>query len=717
MLLLVAVMVGLFILYARTGHDVTETEAPVTMTHRMMMLAIQLGLILFAAKIGGMVFARLHMPSVLGELVAGMLIGPFALGQFPFYGFPGGVFPLPGQFPISAELYGISSIAAIVLLFMAGLETDLRMLMRFSVAGSLVGLGGVTASFVLGDATAVIFGPLLLGKSIGFFHPTALFLGLISTATSVGITARVLSEKRKLDSPEGVTILVGAVIDDVLGIVLLAVTLSVVTAAKATGEVDWSHIGIIAGKAVGIWLAATAVVLLASRRIGFLLKLFGDRASVAVMGLGMALVLAGLFEEAGLAMIIGAYIAGLSISRTDISNVVRENLHPIYAFLVPIFFCVMGMLVNFKVVLDWRVLVFGAVYSLVAIAAKLIGCGVPAYFFQFNTLGAARVGFGMAPRCEVALVIAGIGLAGGVLDAQMFGVPIMMTLLSTLIAPPALVALFSIQRPGTRKPVVEEGAVVAFPFATREIAEFLLRKVLDVFEAEGFYVHLLDRDQQVYQLRKDSVVIGLQRTETTLRFSCDESETALVNTAVYEVVGELEQAIRELQKPVDKKAIMRRVQEAKPSAGRQFDLARYLSVGLLRPHLRAAGKAGVIDELLNVLHANGLLEDVPAARKAVMEREEGMSTGMEKGIAIPHGRTNAVNRLVCAVGLKPEGIDFGAFDGKPSTVFVLTLSPNSTAAPHVQFMSSISQILITDARERLLDCKTPEEMYAVLTTA
>jgi len=686
------------------------------MTHRMMMLALQLGVILFAAKVGGILFARARLPVVLGELVAGMAIGPYVLGRIPFWGFDQGLFPVMGDFPISPELYGVSCVAAIVLLFVTGLETDLRLLMRFSVAGSMVGIGGVAVSFILGDLTAVVFSRMLFGVPLGFFHPACLFLGVITTATSVGITARVFSEQRKMDSPEGVTVLAGAVIDDVFGIVLLAIVLGVAGAAQATGHIHWGHISAVAAKAVGIWLAATAVALLASRRISFLLKLFGDRSSIAIMALGLALVLAGLFEEAGLAMIIGAYVAGLSLSRTDISQVVREKLTPIYALLVPVFFCVMGMLVDFSTLGSARVLIFGAAYTVVAVLAKVIGCGVPALLCGFNLRGALRIGFGMVPRAEVALVIAGIGLAAGVLDPQVFGAAILMMLVTMLIVPPTLVALFRDSARGTRKPVKgEERAVVRFEFASPEIVAFLLGKLVDVFESEGFFVHLLQRQRQIYQLRKDSAIIGLQPQGSTLVFTCDEAETHFVNTAVYEVLGELERTVRGLQKPVDKAAILRRIQEVRPVTGHKFNLAGYLRRDLMEPRLKAQDKLGIIDELLDMLHRDGVVKDIEVARRAILAREESLPTGMEQGIAIPHGRTDAVDRLVCAIGIRREGVDFSSFDEKPSRIIVLTLAPNRRPAPHVQFMSSISQVLMAEARERLLACNTPEEMYAVLT--
>ena len=253
-----------------------------SMAHRMMLLVMQLGMILFAAKFGHALLEKARLPGVLGEVVAGILIGPYLLGAVSLPGFPHGLFPLAtGELPVSPELYGICSVAAVVLLFMVGLETDIRLFMRYSVAGSLVGIGGVTVSFLLGDALAIAFSPALFGERLGFFAPPCLFLGIITTATSVGITARVLSERRKLDSPEGVTILSGAVVDDVLGIVLLAIGMGVISASDRSHGIDWGHIGLIALKAVGIWLTATVIGLLASRRISSLLKHFGDRLSIS----------------------------------------------------------------------------------------------------------------------------------------------------------------------------------------------------------------------------------------------------------------------------------------------------------------------------------------------------------------------------------------------------------------------------------------------------
>jgi len=712
---LLAVLVLVITLAAGTVFAAADGQGPPDMTHRMMMLVIQLGVILLAARIGHALLERVRLPGVLGELTAGILIGPYLLGALPLPAFPDGLFPLGDAFPISPELYGLSSIAAVVLLFMVGLETDVRLFMRYSLAGSLVGVGGVVASFLLGDWMAVVFSRSLLGQPLSFLSPPCLFLGVISTATSVAITARILSEERKLDSPEGVTVLAGAVADDVLGIILLAVGLGIITASAASGGINWMHIGVIAVKAVGIWLVATVVGLLSARRISLLLKAIGDRSAIAMTALGFALILAGLFEEAGLATIIGAYVMGLSLSRADISHVIRERLHSVYAFLVPVFFAVMGMLVDVRLLASRQALVFGLIYTVGISLAKIFGCGVPALLTGFNWRGALRVGCGMLPRGEVTLIIAGIGLSAGVLTSEVFGVVVLMVLLTALIAPPALLGAFAGAASGLRRPRAGgAGQVLTFRFPSYSTADLVVRKLFEVFESEGFFVHVLDRVNQMHQLRKDEVVIGFRRENTNIVFQCDRSEVSLVNTAMVEVLAELEQTIRELKKPVDRAAIGRRLQQEAPAPTRTAVLSEYLSADLLVPRLRGEDKRAVIEELLEVLHRKGAVRDLADARKAIWDREQSMSTGMQHGIAIPHGRTDAVSRLACAVGVKPDGVDFASIDGEPSKIIVLTLSPRSGSSPHVQFMSMISQILNAEGRRWLLACETPEDMLAVL---
>jgi mannitol/fructose-specific phosphotransferase system IIA component (Ntr-type) len=184
-----------------------------------------------------------------------------------------------------------------------------------------------------------------------------------------------------------------------------------------------------------------------------------------------------------------------------------------------------------------------------------------------------------------------------------------------------------------------------------------------------------------------------------------------------EVVADLEHTVQELKKPLDIEGISRRIQEADGTVHSIASLQGYLKKGLLVADLKGSSKEAIIDELIEVLSRSGHVMDVADARKAVLGREASMSTGMQFGVAIPHGRTDSVDKLVCAIGIKTDGVEFDAIDGKPSRIFVLALSPLSSAAPHMQFMSMVSQVLNEQGRTALLSCDNEDEMYAVLSGA
>ncbi|MEI6891026.1 MAG: cation:proton antiporter [Pontiella sp.] len=490
-----------------------ESEEPVTeeenhnITHMMVHLILQLAVIIICAKVGGYLFQRfLKMPSVLGELASGMVIGPYALGGLIHIPNLGILFAESHGFAATPQLYGIATLASIILLFLAGLETDLAAFIRYSVVGSFVGLGGLIAAFALGDLCAVYWP----GNGIdSFMDPEALFLGVISVATSVGITARILAEKKKMASPEGVTILAGAVFDDVFGIVTLAIVMGMARVSMDGGEVNWGEIGIISAKAIGFFVVVTALGLAFSRKITAMIKKFKSTEIIVAICFGLSLLLAGLAEMAGLAMIIGAYIMGLALSRTDLAHEIDQQLEGVYNLLVPIFFCVMGMMVDFSVMKP--MLAFGAVYSVLAIFSKVVGCGLPAYLMKFNMRGSLRIGLGMLPRGEVALIVAGIGLASGIISQGIFGVSIMMTVITTMLAPPLLVKSFE-GGSGLRVEIdgdSEDIETIEIEFPSHDITEFLLNRFVRALKAEEFFVHHLHTDQPTYRVLKDDIAFTL----------------------------------------------------------------------------------------------------------------------------------------------------------------------------------------------------------------
>ena len=698
-----------------------EAGAP-SLTGRMSTLVIQLGLIWFAARLGNMLFEKLRLPGVLGELCAGILIGPYLLGGMglPFPSFEQGLFALNplvlvGDTPVSPELYGLCTVASIILLFLVGIETDLHMFMRYSVAGTLVGLGGVIASFVTGDLLGIWLLPSVMsGQTFGFLHPACIFLGVMSTATSVSITARILSESRKLDSPEGVTTLAAAVIDDVLGIIMLAIGTALVAAGQSdTGRVNWVEIGIIAVKAIGIWLGATVFGILLSRRVSSGLKHLGGETEIAVAALGLALVVGGLFEEAHLAMIIGAYVVGLALSRADISHMIREKLHSVYALMVPVFFAVMGMMVNVKLLLDPKILTFGLIYTVAAVLAKMVGCAFPSLLCAFNPLGALRIGVGMVPRGEVALIIAGIGKTQGFLSDEVFGVAVMMTLLTTVLSPPLLVAVYRGTASGVVRRKQKTGSRVAdltpirYTFANAEMVTLVLDRFLGELRHEGYFTHTLNREEGLYQARKDDKVINMSCSPTQIEIHAPDELRAEIKSNVMEVAAHYEQFLNDLRAVLHDDRAQFAIAPADLKVVRNREgVAERLPTDHIVARLKATNKEAAIAELIGLLHERGALRNRDGALRAILDRERAMSTGLGHGIATPHGRTDAVDQMVCAMGVSQPGVDFGGMDNLPVHLVLLTLFPASQNGRYVSFLAAV-----------LATLNKPELMSALLRQA
>ena len=736
----------------------------------MMFLVLQIGIIIFAAKIGGMIASLFKLPSILGELGAGIVIGPWALGGIPIDGiFPNGLFngvalsamnsaangPAQKMFgtiagagnifdATSPALYGIATLASIILLFLSGLETNLKMFLKYSFVGSLVGLGGVIFSFAFGDICAVILLPKFFPSAFGqlahmsfgqaIMQAAPMYMGIMSTATSVGITARILSERKKMDSEEGVTIMAGAVIDDVLGLIVLAIGNGVIAATIAASDstsgstgVPWDRIGMVAVKAFGVWLGATLIGVLVARKISWLLKLFKSPQAIATLAFGLSMILAGFFEFMGLAMIIGAYVMGLALSRTDLKHMIQETLAPLYTFLVPIFFCVMGMMVDMNALMSKPVLIFGSIYTVLAVFAKIIGCALPSWFCGFNFLGGMRIGAGMVPRGEVALIIAGLGLSNGFLSQEIFGIGIMMTLLTTVIAPPTLIALFIPKKRGVKNPKnsMDDSRQIVFDLPNPQIAEIMQNKLVDEFRHEGFFTIQLARENNmsIWEISMDAIELSLYWKGKKIRIECTPSEEAVIHQAWMEVISQMNELTHTLSKIQKRNDIMEKIVTQKEDVEKISSTAlasRCVQGFVMLPAFKAYSKREAIEKMIEKV-AQAFpknLVDKEKVKEAVFSREESMPTGLDLGIAVPHGRTDGVNHILGAVALvdnreNENGIipDYETIDHSKIQIIVLTLVPETAHAPYLQLMAFISHILHNDSdREKLLSCTTSEEM-------
>ena len=734
---------------------------------KMMLLALQIGVILFAAKLGGMVASLVKLPSVLGELASGIVIGPWALGGI---GFGTGIFQYGlfrgmelkaltdaaiaaganTPFTVTPELYGICTIASVVLLFLSGIETNLKMFLKFAFAGSLVGIGGVVFSFLFGDLCAVYavtFFPDLLGDvaCLAKLHayvqqgelmkavldPGAMFMGIMSTATSVGITARILSEKKKMDSEEGVTIMAGAVIDDVLGIIVLAIGMGIIGAQAASAAkggaaqagVPWGSIGMTALQAIGVWLGGTVLGVVLARRISWLLKLFKSPVAIGTLAFGLSLVIAGLFEALGLTLIIGAYVIGLALSRTDLKHMIEENLQSVYTFLVPVFFCVMGMMVDMSAVCSKPVLIFGGIYTVLAVAAKMIGCAIPSVFCGFNVKGALRVGAGMIPRGEVALIVAGIGLANGYLTQEVFGIGILMTLVTTVVAPPVLVGLFNVRGEGIRQAKKKTDGTarsVNFELASPMVADLMLDKLVAELRCEGFFMSELSKEDHIWDAAMDKMELSIRRDGNVIRIGCTPAEEAMVMTAWMEVASQMNELARAIAKPIRREDVGAIIKDPSGAVVGKSGVGRYLEGFVMLPGFRATSKEEAIRKLVAAVAETNPnhVKDVEAAVQAVLTREASMPTGLDRGIAVPHGRSSEVVGISGAVAILDNSgtangclPDYETIDNSPVQIIVLTLANSETQTPYLQLMSFISKALrAKDGYAQLLQAKTPEEM-------
>jgi len=520
------------------------------MTEKMMILVLQLGVILIAAKLGGWFFSRkLNQSQVLGELVVGMLLGPHLLGAIPLGSF-GPLFPLiEGSVAVSAPFYAISTIGSILLLFTSGLETDLPTFIRFSGKATVVGLGGVVVSFFLGAGLTVLLHP-----EIGsIMAPEALFLGTVITATSIGITARILQDSRKISTPEGVTILAAAVLDDVLSIILLSVVVGVSAAEMGSGSVVFSEIGFIALKAISFWLICMILGIFLAPKFTQKMKKFESISLIAEVSFGIALLLAGFSELSGLAMIIGAYITGLALSQTDVAFEITERVKVVGEYFVPVFFVVMGMMVDFKSMKG--TLVFGILFSILAFVGKLIGCGLPALFVGFNLRGAYRIGAGMLPRGEVTLIVAGIGLSSGAIGADMFGVAVMTMLLASFAAPPFLIHSFkggSGYKKEVGKPIAEDITTIELEFPSERTAEYVRRSLAVAFRSEGFFITTIEGSIRSWQIRKEQQVIVMSRVGAKLELSGKKWDEGYRRLMLFEALVELQEfadSLKGMEKP------------------------------------------------------------------------------------------------------------------------------------------------------------------------
>lgn len=399
----------------------------------------QLAIILFSTKIIGIFMRKLGLPQVLGFIVAGILIGP-AIWELFFSLEGASIFPLKQN----SYLNAFAEVGVIFVMFAAGLETNLKDVQKTGGAAFLVAAAGVMLPLAAGTGIGALFLP---NAEHGFF--TWLFIGVIMTATSVGITVEVLRELGKLTTKVGTVILSAAIIDDVLGIMVLAIVLSL-SGAKSTENTVLSLINPNGHPAITIvWILAFFVFAVgAGIGISKLFKIMEKKSPhtrrIPIFSIATCFLFAFIAEKVfGVADITGAYIAGLVLStnHTSAQYVDRKVSINSYTVFAPIFFAGIGIKMSF-VGFSVETLLFAATFTLVAILTKIIGCGGAARILHFNRKDSLRTGIGMIARGEVALIVMEKGISGGIIDAKYRVIVVLLVLVSSLLAPILLKLLY-----------------------------------------------------------------------------------------------------------------------------------------------------------------------------------------------------------------------------------------------------------------------------------
>ena len=377
---------------------------------------ISLAVLLFAAKIFAEIFNKLKLPAVLGELIAGIIVGPFALGSFPI---------IDGKplVILNETVLQIGEIAGLVILFIAGLHITPREFLKGGAASFTVGVCGVIVPFFLGYYVFTIFGLEVL---------QSILIATALTATSIAISVTVLTELGRIQTKEAKLILGAAIVDDILAIAVLSVVVTMVqTGNLAPNVID---IVLLILKILGIFAALLIGAILIIPRIVNTERLWKAKGSIEGIITASFFGASAIAAAVGLSPIVGAFSVGMAVTSTKIIKRIEEYVEKLEIVFAPLFFAIIGAQVNLTGI-NLEVLVLSALVVVVAIVSKLVGCGIPATLFLRDKSRAMRVGIGMISRGEVGLIVAGIGVSSGVLSSNVYTAIIIMVATTTVLSP------------------------------------------------------------------------------------------------------------------------------------------------------------------------------------------------------------------------------------------------------------------------------------------
>jgi Kef-type K+ transport system membrane component KefB len=379
-------------------------------------IIISLAILLFAAKLFAEIFHKLKLPVVLGELFAGIIVGPFAIGGLLFFdGEPLVV--------LDETVRDIGEISAIIILFVAGLEITPREFLRGGAASFTVGSLGVILPFFVGFIVLTLFG---LDALESMLVATAL------TATSIAISVQVLTELGKMQTKEARLILGAAIVDDILAIAVLSVVTTMVQTGDTTPAI--MEVATLILQILGLFAALLVGSILLVPRLLHVQTLWKSKGSIEGIVTASFFGAAGIAAFVGLSPIVGAFSVGMAVASTRLIKQVDEYAEKLLIIFAPLFFAIIGAQVDLRGV-NLNVLYLSGIIIAIAVTTKLVGCGLPSMIFLRDKTKALRVGIGMISRGEVGLIVAGVGISTGALSSDIYTTVIIMVAFTTIITP------------------------------------------------------------------------------------------------------------------------------------------------------------------------------------------------------------------------------------------------------------------------------------------
>lgn len=673
-------------------------------------IAFGIGLLIFISQIAALLFKKLNLPQNLGELLAGITMSPVLLGRLIFPCFNLMDMNQNLNLPVFNEMLLISILSSIIILFMIGLETNLSALSHYSLNGFIIGFSGIACSFMSG----ILLSHYLLNQPL--LSIENLFMGFITSTTSTGIIFNIIQEKTKMALNERMSLFSSIIMDNIISIFNFIVFVSLLIAFNGSFETvsPDSKIIMILFKNLFLWFIPVILIIITTmifQKISEYFKIFDI---IPMIVIGLIVLIIGIFVKFGFFIILAAYLAGLAISKTKYNFTIRDNLRPIYHLFSPIFYVFVGMFFNVQVLIEKPVyLFFGLLMILMVIAFKFFGNLISSLFLKFKFFHSLRISFGLMPRFEIALIIGFIGYLMKILNSEIFTLLIMFVILSSVFAIPVFFLLTKKQDESVESNLASDktGAFeLKYQFESEEVNRILTRKLIDNFKQQDFAINLIGSEQKNYQIKKDELFFNITCYESGISIESSNKNMPFINTLVYETLNELNKSLdKSIKNKEDTIDIKSNIIDSKRNKVNIKDILFQENIIL---NMSAKTKKEVLEEFLELFYKNGYIKEKAGILETLLNRERVMSTGMQQGIAIPHCKSKYVDKMIMAIGLSRDGINFESIDGKPSKIFVMLLAPEGTPGPHLHALMLISSVLIKDeAREKLINMDNAYDIW------